>query len=190
MECCYGDACEHLPVALVKYKYCDGELHHICQTKYEFTYGLNSDMVYICRPCIDKKYRDIIEKAKQQADDETDSDGTVDLCGDNNGNNEAAANAVEVIDGANGAGVVATETTDNIIASNTEAAGEETTNDIITSDKKQRVRRRLTILYKLQQHHQCPIKVQGGKQNDRGLHATRARTQRRRSAQTARREHK
>ena len=89
MECCYGDACEHLPVALVKCKYCDGELHHICQTKYEFTYGLNSDMVYICRPCIDKKYHDIIEKAKQQADDETDSDGTVDLCGDNNGDNEA-----------------------------------------------------------------------------------------------------
>jgi len=135
MECCYGDTCEHLPVALVKRKYCDGEIHHICQTKYEFTYGLNSDMVYICRPCIDKKYHDILEKAKKQADDETDLDGTVDLCGDNNGDNEAAANAVEVIDGANGAGVVTIETTNNIIASKKEATGEETTNDIITSDK-------------------------------------------------------
>ena len=140
MECCYGDACEHIPVGLVTCKYCGGQLHHTCQAKYEFTYGIESAMVYICRPCIDKKYHDIIEKAKTQADDETDTDGTVDLCGDNN--NEAVANNVEVIDGANGAGVAAIRTnevsTDNVQTSDKEVASkannEEETNEAKTDD--------------------------------------------------------
>ena len=139
MECCYGDACERMPVALVPCKFCDNELHHTCQAKYEFTYGLDIVMVYTCRPCIDKKYHDLIEKAKKGADDETDSDATVDLCGGNNGDNEAAANVVEVIDGANGGGVVAIrtneETTDNIITGDKAAASEETTDNIITGNK-------------------------------------------------------
>ena len=138
MECCYGDACERMPVALVPCKFCDNELHHIYQAKYEFTYGLDIVMVYTCRPCIDKKYHDLIEKAKKGADDKTDSDATVDLCGGNNGDNEAAANVVEVIDGTNG-GVVAIrtneETTDNIITGDKAAASEETTYNIITGNK-------------------------------------------------------
>ena len=148
MECCYGDACEHLPVALVPCKYCDRELHHTCQAKYEYTYGIESSMVYTCRPCMDKKYHDVIERAKKQADDETDSDGTVDLCGDNNINNKAADNTVEVICGANrGAGAAAIQTneekTDNI-TSDKEASNEEK-NDNITSNKEAASEEKLTI---------------------------------------------
>ena len=144
MECCYGDACERLPVALVKCKHCDADLHHLCQTKYEFTYGLDSDMVYICRVCIDKKYRDVIEKAKASikekvkakppADD--DSDCTVSLFVNNVDeaapkrtsdtvvvhDNAAADNAVMVIDAIMGAGVAATSE---------DAASEEKADDII-----------------------------------------------------------
>ena len=141
MECCYGDVCERIPVKLVACKYCDGQLHHTCQAKYEFTYGIESAMVYICRPCIDKKYHDIIEraKAKIQADDETDSDGTVDLCGDDNCSNEAVANAVQVIDGANGAGVAAIRTnevsTDNVPTSDKEVASDGHNEETMTSGK-------------------------------------------------------
>ena len=123
MECCYGDACERLPVALVKCKHCNADLHHLCQTKFEFTYGLDSDMVYICRACIDKKYHDVIEKAKAKikekvkakapADDDdtdtdTDTDCTVSLFENNVDDNAAADNAVEVSDAGQGAGVVVT----------------------------------------------------------------------------------
>ena len=128
MECSYGDACEHLHVALVPCKNCDMELHYIYQAKFEHDYGIVSNMVYTCRPCIDKRYHGVIESAKEADDDEIDSDNTVDLSGGNNSNNKATANAFEVgnsgdqgvsdvvgeIDGANG-GAAALETNDDNI---------------------------------------------------------------------------
>ena len=103
----------------------------MCQAKYEFTYGIDSDMIYTCRPCIDKRYHDIIERRKQQeANDDTDTDATADLCGDKNSNDEeVTANAVEAIYGAISAGVVAIRTneekTDDVITSNKEVVSEE-----------------------------------------------------------------
>ena len=136
MECCYGDECESLPVGLVSYKYCGAELHHACQTKYEFTYGIDSDMIYICRPCVDTKHHDAIETAKQQTDDDTDTDAAVDLCGDKDSNDEAAANAVEAIDVSDCAVVVSTRTEkekiDDVI--DKEVASEET-NDNANEEK-------------------------------------------------------
>ena len=96
MECSYGDACEHLPVALVPCKNCNRELHHIYQAKFEHNYGIVSNMVYTCRPCIDKRYHGVIESAKEADNDETNSDDTVDLSCGNNSNNKAAANTVEI----------------------------------------------------------------------------------------------
>ena len=81
MECCYGDACEHLSTALVPYKYYKGELHHIYQVKFERDYGIDSNLVYMCRPCVEYKYKDVIEAAngapKEAADDRNDFDGTI-----------------------------------------------------------------------------------------------------------------
>ena len=113
MECNYGEACERLPVALVKCKYCDARLHHLCQTKYESTYGLDSDMVYICRVCMDKNNHDKIEKAKEKANNQSDADAasdcTVSLITNNNDDN-AAGNNGEVANGA-----AEGEKTDNIV---------------------------------------------------------------------------
>ena len=90
-------------------------------------------MVYIYRACIDKKYHDVIEKAKAKIkekvkakapadDDDTDTDCTVSLFENNVDDNAAADNAVEVFDAGQGAGVSATSE---------DAASEEKADDIV-----------------------------------------------------------
>ena len=49
----------------------------MCQAKYEHEHGVVSDMIFTCRPCIDKRNHDLIENTKEEKeanDDETDSD--------------------------------------------------------------------------------------------------------------------